>query len=208
MVKTITWSLISSYHDNVGIPASGLIKANTPWSGHFEVQPALWAMAHFTQFAEPGWIYLEGGANGYLKNGGSYTSFISPDKQDVSIIIETIEALDNESVTFNLIGSYTNKEFYLWKTDSVNHFIKQPNVIKPSDGSLTLTVEKGAIYTLTTTTGQQKGYENLNIPKATEFHLPYYDNFEYYEVDKLPRYTSDISGVFEVANDKKNKVLK
>jgi len=208
MVKTITWSLISSYHDSIGIPASGLMRANTPWSGQYEVQPALWAMAHVTQFVEPGWFYLEGGANGYLKNGGSYTSLVSPDKQDVSVIIETVEALDDESVTFNLIGNYANKQFYLWKSDSVNYFIKQPTVIKPINGSLTLTLDKGAIYTLTTTIGQKKGNENLSIPKAASFPLPYYDNFESYEVDKLPRYTSDISGVFEVANDKNNMVLK
>jgi galactosylceramidase len=203
MVKTITWSLISSYHDSIGIPASGLMRANTPWSGQYEVQPALWAMAHVTQFVEPGWFYLEGGANGYLKNGGSYTSLVSPDKQDVSVIIETVEALDDESVTFNLIGNYANKQFYLWKTDSVNYFTVQHNIIKPSNGSLTLTLDKGAIYTLTTTTGQKKGNEDLGIPKAANFHLPYYDDFESYEVDKLPRYTSDISGVFEVENDKK-----
>jgi len=208
MVKTITWSLISSYHDNIGISGSGLMKANTPWSGQYEVQPALWAIAHVTQFAEPGWFYLEGGANGYLNNGGSYVSLMSPDKENVSVVIETVESSANETIRFNLDGPFADKAYYLWKSDSLNQFIKQKNVLYPMNGSLTLTLEKSSIYTLTTTVGQQKGNQNLIIPEATKFPLPYSDNFESYEVDKLPRYTSDISGVFEVAQVNNNKVLK
>ena len=57
MTKTVIWSLITSYYDNLPLPGSGPMKANTPWSGHYEVQPALWAIAHTTQFAKPGWKY-------------------------------------------------------------------------------------------------------------------------------------------------------
>ena len=54
MVKTIIWSLITSYYDNLPLPNSGLMKANQPWSGHYEVQPAVWATAHTTQFTQFG----------------------------------------------------------------------------------------------------------------------------------------------------------
>lgn len=208
IVKTITWSLISSYHDQIGISQSGLMKANTPWSGNYELQPALWAMAHLTQFVEPGWKYLELGANGYLINGGSYTSLVSPNKKDVSIMFETVESKSDEQLTINLIGDYANKEFYLWSTDSVNYFIKHPNTIKPISGILNVALKKGGIYTLTTTTGQQKGNQNLQIPIEKDFPLPYSDDFNSYKEDQLPKYTSDISGSFEVIADKGNKVLK
>ena len=208
MVKTILWSLVSSYHDSIAIPASGLMKANTPWSGHYELKPALWAVAHLTQFALPGWIYLEGGANGYLKNGGSLVSLMSPDKQDVSVVIETVEAKDAEVVRFNLRGSFAEKPLYVWKTDSLDYFVKQPEVLMPRSGSVELKVEKGCIYTLTTTTGQRKGDEKLLVPDAKPFALPYADDFETYEPDCLPRYTSDIAGVFEVAEYRGDKVLK
>ena len=59
MTKTIIWSLITSYYENLPLPKSGPMKANTPWSGHYEVPPALWAIAHTTQFAQPGWQYLD-----------------------------------------------------------------------------------------------------------------------------------------------------
>lgn len=208
MVKTILWSLVSSYHDSIAIPASGLMKANTPWSGHYELQPALWAVAHLTQFASPGWIYLEGGANGYLENGGSYVSLVSPDGQDVSIVMETVEAKGAETIRLNLVGSYAESPLYIWRTDSANWFVKQPEVLYPQSGVVELLVEKGCIYTLTTTTGQRKGDGELVIPVDKPFGLPYEDDFEAYGSGRLPRYTSDIAGVFEVAEYQGNKVLK
>jgi galactosylceramidase len=59
MTKTVIWSPVSSYYENLPLPNSGVMKANTPWSGHYEVQPALWATAHTTQFAKPGWKYID-----------------------------------------------------------------------------------------------------------------------------------------------------
>jgi galactosylceramidase len=59
ITKIINWSLITAYPDFLIAPASGPMKANTPWSGHYEVQPPLWMTAHTTQFAEPGWTYLD-----------------------------------------------------------------------------------------------------------------------------------------------------
>ena len=57
--KTEIWSPITSYYDILAAPNSGLMYANTPWSGHYDVQGAIWATAHTTQFAQPGWKYLD-----------------------------------------------------------------------------------------------------------------------------------------------------
>ena len=89
VTNIITWSLITSYFDNLSLPNSGLMIAKTPWSGHYEVQPAIWAAAHTTQFAEPGWKYVDSGC-GFLKNG-SYVTLKSQDSKDYSIIIETAD---------------------------------------------------------------------------------------------------------------------
>jgi hypothetical protein len=51
-----------------------VITANTPWSGAFEIAPTLWAVAHITQFAEPGWRFLEG-VGRKLPKGGSVVGF-------------------------------------------------------------------------------------------------------------------------------------
>ena len=69
MTRVITWSLITSYYDILPLPRSGLMTANEPWSGHYKVDPGIWAFAHTTQFAEPGWKYVDSGC-GYLDRKG------------------------------------------------------------------------------------------------------------------------------------------
>ncbi len=98
MVKTEIWSPISSYYDNLPLPGSGLMTANTPWSGYYDVQPAVWATAHTTQFAQPGWQYIDS-ACGYLKGSGSYVTLKSPSSNDYSVVIETIDAREPQRVS-------------------------------------------------------------------------------------------------------------
>lgn len=200
--------MITSYYDNITISGSGLMKANQPWSGYYDVKPAIWATAHVTQFAEPGWLYLEGQGNGYLSGNGSYTALTSPDGKELSIILETVDALKPQDIKFNLSADFNDRTFYLWKTDSVSQFV-QLKPIRLKNGTLSLTLDKGAIYSLSTTTGQQKGVADTSpIPKSTPFQLPFRESYETYRINSLPKFSSDISGVFEVTGSKKNKYLK
>ena len=91
MTRFTTWSLITSYYDILPLPGSGLMRAVEPWSGHFEIQPAVWAAAHATQFADPGWSYVDG-ACGYLESSGSYVTLLSPSGEDFSIVLETMDS--------------------------------------------------------------------------------------------------------------------
>ena len=94
MTKTEIWSPVSSYYDSLLLPDSGLMTANPPWSEHYDVQPAVWATAHTTQFAQPGWQYLDS-ACGYLTAGGSYVTLKSG--EDYSVILETVDAREPQS---------------------------------------------------------------------------------------------------------------
>ena len=50
--------------------------------------------AHTTQFTEVGWTYLQHGAGvGFLEGGGSFVALVSPDKKDLTIIVETMVSL-------------------------------------------------------------------------------------------------------------------
>lgn len=55
MTSSNIWNLVSSYYDMLEIPNAGLLEANWPWSGHYELTSPLWVVAHVTQFAKPGW---------------------------------------------------------------------------------------------------------------------------------------------------------
>ena len=103
MTATEIWSPITSYYDNLAAPNSGLMYANTPWSGNYNVQGTIWATAHTTQFAQPGWQYLDS-ASGYLPEKGSYVSLRSTDKKNWSVILETIDAKHPQTVSFELTG--------------------------------------------------------------------------------------------------------
>jgi hypothetical protein len=194
MTKTEIWSPISSYYDNLPLPGSGLMTANTPWSGHYDVQPAVWATAHTTQFAQPGWQYLDS-ACGYLKGKGSYVTLKVPSSNDYSVVMETIDASAPQEVAFEVTGGLSTGTIHLWQTNASKAFEKLSDII-PQNGSFTITLEPDSIYSLTTTAGQSKG--TTTPPPASPFPFPYAENFEGTAMGKSPKYFSDQAGAFEV----------
>jgi galactosylceramidase len=171
------------------------MRANTPWSGHYEVQPALWATAHTTQFAAPGWKYLEGGACGYLAANGSYVTLQSPNGSDYSIIVETLDAARRKDVTFRLAGGLSLMPVQVWRSDAQEQFVRANQVI-PTNGVFQIAFDPGCIYSLTTTTGQRKG--DAIGARPAPFPAPYREDFESYAPGATPRYFSDQAGIFEV----------
>jgi hypothetical protein len=191
ITRTVIWSLITSYYDFLPIPGSGLMYANTPWSGSYNVQPAIWATAHTTQFAQPGWQYIDS-ACGHL----SGTTFATLKKgSDYSIIIETSSAPSSQTVTFNVTGGLSTGALHVWKSDATTQFVQQSDIL-PANGSFTITLAPGSIYSLTTTTGQSKG--DAAPPTATAFPFPYLEDFESYSLSQEAKYFSAIEGSFEV----------
>jgi hypothetical protein len=207
MTKTILWSLITSYYDILPLPGSGIMRANEPWSGHYETQPALWAVAHFTQFISPGWYYLNDACGYTAGKASSFTTLVSPGGTDISFILETVDARHDETLTLEIDPRFKNSEFYLWKSDSLQQFIRVGQ-LKPHDGKITCRFQKASLYTLTTTTGQNKGGVLSEIPEPAPFPLPYTDNFENYRDEMLPKYTQDQAGAFEVNTLQGNKMIK
>jgi galactosylceramidase len=192
--NVVTWSLITSYYDNLSIPKSGLMTANTPWSGHFDVQPAVWAAAHTTQFAEPGWKYIDSGC-GFLKKG-SYVTLEAPGGKDLSIIIETVDTTGTQTVTFQLDPGFEKKTLHVWKsTREKCEFEKQPD-LKIRNNRFTIKLDGKSAYSITTTTGQTKGIYQVQQDKP--FPFPYISGFEQDSTGQLPPFFMDQAGVFEV----------
>jgi len=194
MTKTEIWSPVSSYYDNLPLPGSGLMKANTPWSGHYEVQPTIWATAHTTQFAQPGWQYIDR-ACGYLNGNGSYVTLKAPSSQDYSVIVETVEALAPQDVAFQTVGGLSSGTIHVWRTNRSNSFEKLSD-ITPQSGTFAATLDPDSIYSFTTTAGQTKGA--ASIPPDFAFPFPYTGNFDAVAMGGTPKYFSDQAGAFEV----------
>ncbi|MGO8736201.1 MAG: galactosylceramidase [Terriglobia bacterium] len=194
VTKTETWSPVTSYYDNLAAPNSGLMYANTPWSAHYDVQSAIWVTAHTTQFAQPGWQYIDS-ACGYLRGKGSYVTLKAPSSNDYSVIVETIDATEPQEVVFQTTAGLSTGAIHLWETNASMSFHKLSD-ITPQNGSFIITLEPDSIYSLTTTTGQGNGA--ATPPLASPFPFPYQDNFES-AAGQSPKYFADQDGAFEVA---------
>ncbi|MES2222830.1 MAG: galactosylceramidase [Acidobacteriota bacterium] len=192
--KTEIWSPVTSYYDLLPAPNSGLMYANTPWSGHYDVQSAIWVTAHTTQFARPGWKYLDA-SSGHLAQGGSYVALKSNDGNNWSVILETVDAKVAQPVTFTLTGGLSTTSIHIWETNATRTFEHVADV-SPSHSRFTYLFEPGSLYSLTTTTGQAKG--TATPPPDKPIPLPYRDDFETTALNRAPKYLSDQDGAFEV----------
>lgn len=194
LTATEIWSPVTSYYDILAAPNSGLMYANSPWSGHYDVQGAIWATAHTTQFAQPGWQYLDS-ASGSLPQSGSYVSLRSPDKKNWSVVLETIGAQHPQTASFRITGGLAANVVHVWETNAVRTFDHVAD-IEPTGAAFTFTFDPDSLYSLTTTTGQRRG--SAQPPPPAPFPLPYHDDFESTPLGRSPKFLSDQDGAFEV----------
>ncbi len=198
--RTVVWYLVDSMYPVEPFKINpGMLIADSPWSGHYAVREALWGYAHYGQFSKIGWQYLPK-ACGRLAGGGTYVTLKSP-QTDYSVILETGGAKGRQKVTFKLAGGVSTGKLCVWRSNSREQFVRQPG-LEPAGGMFQFTADPDSIYSLSTTTGQQKG-SFADIPTDRPFPLPYHEPFDGYAPTSawgyLPRYTADISGAFELA---------
>ena len=183
--------------ENIRYQHKGILTANTPWSGHFEIHRDLWLTAQFTQFADVGWRILETGS-GAVDGDNAYVSFKDPRSDHYSVVIVNAGRKD-VSYTFNT-AHLSNAPLSVWTSNETNQFVRQ-SAITPENGAFSVTVPAGSVYSLTTTTGQRKGEPSRAIPPPRDLALPYSDAFSDYAVGAQPRYFHDQNGAFEIAGD-------
>ncbi len=199
MVRTIIWALDTSYYNNLPAADDGLLLANTPWSGYFRVPGALWAIAQTTQFAQPGWQYLNTACK-MLKGHGSVVALKSQHGRNFSMIIETEDATDPQKISVIISGGLpTGRVLHVWRSLPRHYFIRQPNIMA-ADGRFTMTLPPHAIVSITTTSGQHKGTV-AHMPPARAFPLPYKTALSQPDIAGMPRYFSPEEGAFTVIKD-------
>jgi len=174
--------------------------ARSPWSGNYAPREALWGYAHYGQFSHRGWLYLNGGS-GELPGGGSYVTLKSP-TGDYSIMIETKDAKTPQVLRFDVGEGLSRKDLNVWRSDEAQQFVRQGS-ITPASGRFSISLQPSTIYTLSTTTGQQKGQFD-DVPAAKPFPFPYRETFREYarpqDYGYLPHYTADIAESFELVD--------
>ncbi len=200
MTSYIFWPLICAVYSGMPYDGNGLMVAQTPWSGYYQVGKEVWVFAHTTQFTQPGWQYLDN-ACGFLggsSNNGSYVTLKSPSGGDYSIIVETVSAGGDQSFTFTPSSDLKTGPVHVWRTDlgsnnSADYFAQQTDLMA-ANGAYTLTLNKNCLYTFTTTTGQAKG--STTPPADHAMAIPYYDNFEESTPNEEAPLFSDMNGAF------------
>jgi galactosylceramidase len=194
------WCPFDGIYDQIIWPNTGALQADSPWDGHYTVWPAVWAVAHTTQFAKPGWVYMNE-ACGQLDPDtwlGSHVAMRNPKTGDWSVIVVTGR---KKKIKLDIGSGLKRGPVHVWKSTEKEQFIKQ-KPLSLDGNSIEIELDPYAIYTLTSTTGQTKGAFGIP-PKSKPFPFPYIESFDSYSSGETPRYFSDQKGTFEVCQSLK-----
>jgi O-glycosyl hydrolase len=175
----LTWPLTAGMSPGLINSDRGLIIADQPQSGWYQVDPIVWALAQTTQFTEPGWRYATG-ATGDFGGSGNYDAYLSPDSRDWSLVAENTgnhanQDIKPETITVHLTGGLTASDISVWSTDVTSAspgrwFVHRADV-PVSKGTFSYTIQPGYVVSFTSTTGQ--AHLEYTPPALILMTLPY-----------------------------------
>jgi galactosylceramidase len=203
ITKFEVWCPFDGIYNQIIWANTGALQADSPWDGHYTIWPAVWALAHTTQFAEPGWVYMDEACGQFDADTwrGSHVAMRDPKTGDWSVIIVTGE---KRNIKIAIGPGLKNGPVYVWKSTEKAQFISQ-KPLRLHKNSIEMELEPNAIYTLTSTTGQTKG--SFDSPPASRpFPFPYIENFDSYSAGETPKYFSDQKGTFETCQSPKGGI--
>jgi Glycosyl hydrolase family 59 len=143
----LVWPLIDAIPPDLPHENRGLVQADFPWDGYYDVTPLTWVIAQTTQFTAAGWRYAAG-ANGDLPAGGSYDTYLAPGRSAWSMVAQTSVATAAQQVTVRVTGGLPARVVHVWSTSlrGPGQFIKDRDII-PHQGAFAALLEPGYIYT-------------------------------------------------------------
>lgn len=214
---TISWNLISSYYSYLAWPASGLMTANTPWSGHYEINPPIYAAGHTTIFTQPGWTLLDvGRGSGTLPAGGSFVGYVAPGALDFTLVLEKVVAAEsscrfestpsyavgNETVSFKLPGGFRSRTLRLWRSNFGAGTFMQPQGVVPVGNDGTISIHVSIDDLVTASTVDWGGVPRLAPPAPpSAFPSVINETFESYSPGQEASLFAQMTGAFEVTTD-------
>jgi galactosylceramidase len=217
LTSTIAWATINSFYDGIDWSGTGIMRAVEPWSGYYQIGQVLWAAAHWGQFTQSGWFFLQHGSGvRLLDNGGSYVSLTDPTGQQLTIIIETMGRdssqcahgssvyynTTSQTATFQLDSSFAHvTQLFVFFSDFNTYDVDQAfiykGIVTPNNGSFTLDLPVGVVYTVSTINGTKGTYQP---PPSMPFPLPYQDDFDRSVTSSEAAYFSDQTGSWEIVD--------
>ena len=199
MTGTVNWSLEWSAYKGLPFEGVGVLLANEPWSGHYVVGPSVWAVAHTTQFTQPGWRYLDTGStriDGRQRRQPARTIVRATGRASPRPSTRPRPSKSISTVT----GGLSTGPVHVWATnlksaDPADWFVREPDVQQHERLTFSATLQPGYVYSFTTTTSAGKG--SASAPPSRAWNFPYTEQFD--AAATGPREFSDLEGAFETA---------
>ena len=215
---TMLCPFIHGWSMNLGRHNHGPAFFNDPWSGFYQLGAPFFTQAQWTQFTEPGWHFIAGGAG--KRNcpqnpaaaktllGGCYLTYASLAPVDGSefTIVVVNEGAHPVQLTLQLAGTLSKfagtaagklHPLQQWRSIETEYFTRKADVPIPSNGTFTVALSPSSVTTFSTRAGA--GWANYTVPERTQFTMPFYSNFSAQAVDEPCHSLSPIYGAFEVA---------
>ena len=195
ITKSEAWAPFSSLPKGLPYHNVGFLHCPSPNSGNYTIFPALWCVAHLTQFVQPGWTFADAATGRFdaASPKGMYAAFHSPDASAWSFVAVTDQP---RTVELKLGKDYPRNAIAVWKTNSAAQFVLEKTV-KAVNGIVRLELDGQSLYTVTNTTGQLKGAPTQAIPEAKNLEA-WSDDLAAYGQHAKPKFWMDQEGTFEV----------
>jgi galactosylceramidase len=213
LTGSISWSLANSWYEGIEFFGDGLLSAVQPWGGNYYIGAPIWASAHTTHHAQPGWRYLQRGAGvGYLAGGGTFVTLLSPTGADATIVIEKQDraasqcswsstppnATAPETATFALRGSLARiTSLHVYRSSFDGKGAADPAAMYASQGTIavvggafSIAVAVGDLITLSTVPGAKGAHPPP--PPPAPFPSLYAPNLTDVPLTQEPPYLSDV----------------
>lgn len=215
----------AAYYSGVSYFPKGLLTANTPWSGFYDIDSGVWLSAHFTRFIKNGWRFVDSACFGdgredhsISETTNNYMTVTDPVTGDYTIVIcndspETrryefvLENMAEKDIPLNVWESRGPEKGQPW---NANYF-KNIRRVQILNSKFNIDVKPFSIVTLTTL---EKAPLDIPLCKFEDVPLgaDYADGFDYADDflsarGNAPLYTTDYGGAFEVTNVDGEKVL-
>jgi galactosylceramidase len=204
-----SWNMLGAYNPGLFAPDSGIFRAWWPWCGYYEQLGQLWVWAHFMQATRPGMRFLRvGSGSGQTGGGAVYFTFYDEATRDVTLVVYAPAGAATEQAAFQLSGPGAAGVRALHAVRSLvvanahpapdvsGYFVAQPDVAVAADGSFSVPLASGVLWTLTTVAGMTKGVVPAP-PPATPFPTSYGDDFDACAIEQEAAYFTDMTGSFE-----------